>query len=73
MQYFWFQVPNQSNKVKQIEIEASPLNDESDPDIYLAKLDASIDENSIRESVQVLAQKFQWKANNHGSVRIMLR
>lgn len=73
MQYFWFQVPNQPNKVKQIEIEASPLNEESDPDIYLAKLDASIDENSIGESVQALAQKFQWKANNHGSVRIMLR
>ena len=45
MQFFWFEVENHANKTIQIDIEASPLDDQSDPDIYLAKLDPKIEEH----------------------------
>ena len=65
MQYFWFETKAHPDKSFQMDIEAWPSNENSDADIYLSKLEQG-------EEIKI-TKNYQWKANNHGRVRIFAK
>ena len=65
MQYFWFETNALPDKSFQMDIEAWPSDENSDADIYLSKLEQG-------EEIKI-TKNYQWKANNHGKVRIFAK